>query len=109
MKYIGKLYGKVGGKTFDTGKTSQDWDDMEDLIKQKSEHIKQSYDAWAKENTLRLKYQRALELICNTKGERWLQPFEMRDIGNKALCDHQVTEKSVCVACGYIMPIEDSF
>lgn len=32
MKYIGKLYGKVGGKTFDTGKTSQDWYDMEDKV-----------------------------------------------------------------------------
>ena len=26
MKYIGKLYGKLGGKYFDTGKTSNDFD-----------------------------------------------------------------------------------
>ena len=32
MKYIGKLYGKVGGKTFDTGKTSEDWDAMESQL-----------------------------------------------------------------------------
>ncbi len=29
MKYEGKLYGKVGRKHFDTGKTSHDWDELE--------------------------------------------------------------------------------
>lgn len=29
MEYKGKLYGKIGDKTFDTGKTSDDWDSME--------------------------------------------------------------------------------
>lgn len=33
MKYQGKLYGKVGRKTFDTGKTSDDWDRMESFVK----------------------------------------------------------------------------
>jgi hypothetical protein len=28
MEYTGKLYGKIGKKTFDTGKTSEDWDNL---------------------------------------------------------------------------------
>jgi hypothetical protein len=28
MEYAGKLYGKIGKKTFDTGKTSEDWDNL---------------------------------------------------------------------------------
>lgn len=31
MKYEGKLYGKVGGKHFDTGKTSKDLDKLESI------------------------------------------------------------------------------
>ena len=30
MKYIGKLYGKLGNKYFDTEKTSVDWDKLEE-------------------------------------------------------------------------------
>ena len=33
MRYSGKLYGRVGRKYFDTGKTSDDWDNMEADIK----------------------------------------------------------------------------
>lgn len=29
MKYEGKLYGRIGSKTFDTGKTSIEWDALE--------------------------------------------------------------------------------
>lgn len=29
MKYVGPLYGKIAGKCFDTGKTSDDWDALE--------------------------------------------------------------------------------
>lgn len=29
MKYQGPIYGKIGRKCFDTGKTSDDWDAME--------------------------------------------------------------------------------
>jgi len=29
MKYEGPLYGKIGRRTFDTGKTSHDWDGIE--------------------------------------------------------------------------------
>ncbi len=29
MKYIGKLYGRLNGKYFDTGKTTNDWDALE--------------------------------------------------------------------------------
>ena len=32
MKYTGKLYGKIGGKTFDTGHTSEDWDNLVDAL-----------------------------------------------------------------------------
>jgi len=28
MEYTGKLYGKIGRETFDTGKTSKDWDNI---------------------------------------------------------------------------------
>ncbi len=33
MKYVGPLYGKIGRKAFDTGKTSTDWDRMENALK----------------------------------------------------------------------------
>lgn len=29
MEYQGKLYGKIGDRTFETGKTSEDWDNLE--------------------------------------------------------------------------------
>lgn len=32
MKYHGKLYGKIGNKYFDTGKTSKDFDEMFEFI-----------------------------------------------------------------------------
>lgn len=33
MEYIGKLYGHLGGKRyFDTGKTAEDWDNLEKQI-----------------------------------------------------------------------------
>lgn len=37
MKYEGKLYGKVGQRMFDTGKTSADWDRMKSALKAISE------------------------------------------------------------------------
>ena len=33
MKYEGQLYGKIGRKYFNTGKTSHDWDSMENALK----------------------------------------------------------------------------
>ena len=33
MNYEGPLYGKVGRRTFDTGKTSADWDRLEAAVK----------------------------------------------------------------------------
>lgn len=32
MEYKGKLYGKFGKKYFDTGKTANDWDNMEAIL-----------------------------------------------------------------------------
>jgi ribosomal protein L37AE/L43A len=32
MRYKGKLYGRVGNKYFDTGKTSDDWDNLQPKI-----------------------------------------------------------------------------
>lgn len=34
MQYHGKIYGKLGRKYFDTGKTSEDWDK---LLEQRNE------------------------------------------------------------------------
>ena len=34
MKYDGPLYGKIGRRTFDTGKTSADWDALENQIRE---------------------------------------------------------------------------
>ena len=39
MNYKGKLYGKIAGKCFDTGKTSSDWDKLEERNKQANEFI----------------------------------------------------------------------
>lgn len=33
MKYIGQLYGKISSGYFDTGRSSEDWDRMEDALK----------------------------------------------------------------------------
>ncbi len=40
MKYIGKLYGKLGGKYFPTGKTSEDWDELETNYNEAIEALK---------------------------------------------------------------------
>ncbi len=34
MEYEGKLYGKIDGKYFDTGKTSDDWDELKGKARQ---------------------------------------------------------------------------
>ena len=36
MEYKGKLYGKIAGKYFDTGKTAQDYDNLVELLKEAS-------------------------------------------------------------------------
>ena len=41
MKYNGKLYGKVGGIYFDTGLTSNDWDELESKANLKWKLIKE--------------------------------------------------------------------
>lgn len=41
MKYNGKLYGKVGGIYFDTGLTSNDWDELESKANLKWKSIKE--------------------------------------------------------------------
>lgn len=35
MNYVGKLYGKIGNKYFDTGLTSIDWDKLYEKAKEK--------------------------------------------------------------------------
>jgi len=45
MKYIGKLYGRFDArKYFDTGKTSEDWDAMEQKIKELEEEVERLKD-----------------------------------------------------------------
>jgi len=34
MEYHGKLYGKIGNKYFDTGKTSKDFDEILEILKE---------------------------------------------------------------------------
>ncbi len=41
MKYNGKLYGKIGGIYFDTGLTSNDWDELESKANLKWKSIKE--------------------------------------------------------------------
>lgn len=40
MDYQGKLYGKVGGEYFDTGKDSNDWDRLESENKEMLQLLK---------------------------------------------------------------------
>lgn len=40
MKYIGKLYGKLASKTFDTGYTTEDWDKKQSEIDELVAYIK---------------------------------------------------------------------
>jgi len=39
MNYTGKLYGKIGNKYFDTSKTSNDFDELVELLKDSLSHI----------------------------------------------------------------------
>ena len=39
MEYIGRLYGKVGNKYFDTGKTSEDYDRLESRLSPVTDQI----------------------------------------------------------------------
>lgn len=39
MEYEGKLYGKINGKYFDTGKTTKDYDNILKLIAKNTELI----------------------------------------------------------------------
>ena len=41
MEYKGKLYGKLGNKHFDTGKTSDDYDELEKQNKQLLDEIEE--------------------------------------------------------------------
>jgi len=43
MEYHGKLYGKIGNKYFDTGKTSKDFDDMCKLLKEALTHVDSTF------------------------------------------------------------------
>jgi hypothetical protein len=42
MKYKGKLYGKLGGVYFDTGKTSEDWDNLESKVNELQEVVNEN-------------------------------------------------------------------
>lgn len=50
MEYKGKLYGKIGGMYFETGKTSKDWDKMESKIKELKSKIKEFPKFWYESN-----------------------------------------------------------
>lgn len=39
MEYRGKLYGKIGGMYFDTSKTSEDWDNLENKVDELQEVV----------------------------------------------------------------------
>ena len=44
MQYIGPLYGKIGNRYFNTGKSSKDWDQMENALKRALMHLETNYD-----------------------------------------------------------------
>jgi len=46
MKYTGPLYGKIGRKTFNTGRTSEDWDRMEDSLRIIHADVSAIRDEW---------------------------------------------------------------
>jgi len=44
MEYYGKLYGKIGNKYFDTGKDTDDFDEMVKLLKKiRDEKVSENY------------------------------------------------------------------
>lgn len=45
MEYKGKLYGKIGNKYFDTGKTSDDYDELLEQRNDLLEALKKLYNA----------------------------------------------------------------
>lgn len=65
MQYKGKLYGRVGTKYFDTGKTADDWDELEkfkdlhytettraDLLQEQVDNLKKEMEWISVENYL---------------------------------------------------------
>lgn len=46
MEYKGKLYGKIGRKYFDTGKTAADWDELEKKYNELFKNDKTSNNAF---------------------------------------------------------------
>ncbi len=52
MKYQGPLYGKIGRKCFDTGKTSDDWDALEAAAARRLELLRAILAANAAQNML---------------------------------------------------------
>lgn len=48
MEYQGKLYGKIEGMHFETGKTSADWDKLEEQVKHLQSAMNSEFNAFEK-------------------------------------------------------------
>lgn len=77
MKYEGKLYGKVNGKYFDTGHTTEQWDEMIDALMD----AKKAIESLSKED---------LGKAHNNKYE-WYVRDELLDKVNNALIKTEVS------------------
>ena len=71
MKYSGKLYGKVAGKHFDTGRTTEDWDALVEALKDCHECLRNLNDPNG--------YEPQPITIEIEKAEKHLQEWEKRN------------------------------
>jgi len=101
MKYNGKLYGKLAGKYFDTGKTSDDWDLLENDVQDYKAQIKslqeqlsaerEKYHWTEKTHPLRDTFKR-VELIVE----------EISDLNLKRLLEIEIS--NIKLFSGFIQP-----
>ena len=82
MEYHGKLYGKIGNKYFDTGKSSADFD------KQKSDQPQiQTLEAEKKELLEAL--ERVHELVTDFTADYLISLLMIEDVSEKAIQKHK--------------------
>lgn len=88
MKYIGKLYGKIENKYFDTGKTTEDWDKLEskesDLHDYKQALFSLKMDIEFDSDKQFEKMQNDIKFLYEMKS-RAINAFENRDVSDKEM------------------------
>ena len=88
MKYNGKLYGKVGGIYFDTGLTSNDWDELESKANDNSKFTNEDIERINK------KLQTCRRIISKVeRGEKEERLIKKRTEANREKAEKEIAKK----------------